>query len=100
MCLIIANCSHYYLSSFLLLINSTLIAMSFVVLLVLAAEVFDCSIKASANGSLLIIASLVLMSIDFFMNLFTSRYYLFAILSIISIISISFLIENKYKQIT
>jgi hypothetical protein len=93
-CLIFAHVTNPLISSLLLFFNCFCISANFVNSYVFAAEVFDSKIKGSANGLLLIVSSTSLIFGDYFMDLLPSPYYLFAILSGLTILSISQMVET------
>jgi MFS family permease len=96
-CLALAHVNNEFASTILLFLNSFSIAFSFVVSYVFAAEVFPTSIKTSANGLLILIGNFSLVIGDLLMSIFPSPFYLFALICLGSIFSISTMKET-YKE--
>lgn len=79
----------------LVALNAFFISMNFIVQYVIAAELFDCSIKTSAMGILILLSNLFMVPGDFLLGLFSSPFYFFIIILVISVLCITQIRETK-----
>lgn len=96
-CIIFPHVQNELIVSFLIFSNSFCICVNLVTTYVLSAEVFDTSIKSSANGLLILLANCPMVVGDLLMGIFPSPFYLFAILCGFSIFSVLKVAEKEIR---
>ena len=95
LCALLTQIENAIMVSILVALNAFVISMNFIVQYVIAAELFDCSVKTSAMGVLILLSNLFMVPGDLLLGLFSSPFYFFLIILSISVLCITQLRETK-----